>query len=114
MRQVLFNVLSNAIRFSDPGTEVRLRCRREEDEIVFTVVDHGPGIPGKYLSTAFEPFESTAPSDGRRNVGLGLSIVEKFMELHRGKVELQSEEGKGTIVTCRFPVVPELVTQAAE
>ena len=114
VRQVLFNVLSNAIRFSDPGTEVRLRCRREEDEIVFTVVDHGPGIPGKYLSTAFEPFESTAPSDGRRNVGLGLSIVEKFMELHRGKVELQSEEGKGTIVTCRFPVVPELVTQAAE
>lgn len=114
VRQVLFNVLSNAIRFSDIGTEVHLMCRREDNEVIFTIADQGPGIPEIYLNTAFEPFESTAPSDGRRNVGLGLSIVEKFMELHNGHVDIQSEEGKGTLVTCRFPVEPEPIIQAAE
>ncbi|MGJ8532090.1 MAG: ATP-binding protein [Alphaproteobacteria bacterium] len=114
VRQVLFNVLSNAIRFSDPGSEVKLVCRLEKNEIVFAISDQGPGIPDKYRSTAFEPFESTAPSDGRRNVGLGLSIVEKFMGLHNGTVELESEEGQGTIVTCRFPIEPQPITQAAE
>ncbi|MFK8035162.1 MAG: PAS-domain containing protein [Hyphomicrobiales bacterium] len=114
VRQVLFNVLSNAIRFSDVGTEVQLSCRRENNEVVFAVADRGPGIPDVYLGTAFQPFESTAPSDGRRNVGLGLSIVEKFMELHHGQVDIQSEEGKGTLVTCRFPVEPEPIVQAAE
>lgn len=114
VRQVLFNVLSNAIRFSDPGSEVQLSCRREDNEIVFAVADQGPGIPDQYRSTAFEPFESTAPSDGRRNVGLGLSIVQKFMGLHHGSVELDSEEGRGTVVTCRFPIEPEPARQAAE
>ncbi|MEP0522049.1 MAG: PAS-domain containing protein [Hyphomicrobiales bacterium] len=114
VRQVLFNVLSNAIRFSEPGTEVSLTCRREDNEVIFSIADQGPGIPEVYLDTAFQPFESTAPSDGRRNVGLGLSIVEKFMELHRGNVEIQSQEGKGTTVTCRFPVEPEPIIQAAE
>lgn len=115
VRQVLFNVLTNAIRFSEAGCEVLLSSWREDNELVFCVSDNGPGIPDGYLDKAFKPFESTAPQDeGQRNVGLGLSIVEKFMELHNGTVDIVSSKDEGTTVTCRFPVQPVAVPQAAE
>jgi signal transduction histidine kinase len=103
VRQVLFNLLSNAIGFSQEGGTVTLSALRKGPEIVFRVEDRGRGISQAVIDRVFDRFESHGGS-GHRGVGLGLSIVRSFVELHGGTVELVSEEGRGTIVTCRFPI----------
>ncbi|MDQ0396023.1 sensor histidine kinase [Labrys monachus] len=103
VRQVLFNLLSNAIGFSQPGGTVTLSALRKGQEIVFRVEDRGRGISQAVIDRVFDRFESHGGS-GHRGVGLGLSIVRSFVELHGGTVELVSEEGRGTIVTCRLPI----------
>ena len=104
VRQVLFNLLSNAIGFSEPASLVTLAADRQGEEIIFRVEDRGRGIPQAVIDRVFDRFESHAGGTAHRGVGLGLSIVRSFVELHGGTVELVSEEGRGTIVTCRFPV----------
>ena len=87
VRQVLFNLLSNAIGFSPPGQTVTLAAERRDEEIVFTVADQGRGIPPSVLDRVFDRFESTRVGTRHRGVGLGLSIVRSFVELHGGKVD---------------------------
>lgn len=106
VRQILFNLLSNAVGFSQEGQTVSLGCRREGHEIVFSVSDRGPGIPESVRRGVFDRFESHALGTHHRGVGLGLSIVKSFVELHGGKVTLDSEPGRGTTVTCVFPERP--------
>lgn len=106
VRQILFNLLSNAIGFSSPGQTVTLAAIRREDEIVFKVTDRGRGIPPEVLERVFERFESHTAGSRHRGVGLGLSIVRAFMELHGGKVFIDSAPGEGTTVTCVFPARP--------
>ena len=103
IRQILFHLLANAIGFSSPGQSVRIAVRREAPDMVFTVSDDGRGIPAEMLSRIFERFESHTRGSSHRGVGLGLSMVKAFVELHKGHVTLDSEPGRGTIVTCRFP-----------
>ena len=113
LRQVLLNLLSNAIGFSQAGGTVTLSALRKGHDIVFRVEDRGRGIPQAVIDRVFDRFESHGGS-GHRGVGLGLSIVRSFVELHGGTVELVSEEGRGTIVTCRFPVDAGAHREAAE
>ncbi|MCM5555991.1 PAS-domain containing protein [Pleomorphomonas sp. NRK KF1] len=113
IRQVLYNLLSNAIAFSDDGGSVSLSCRRTGEEISFTVEDHGRGIPDEYLQAVFERFESRTNGARRRGPGLGLSIVKSFVELHKGNVEITSKIGVGTRVVCRLPINPS-IAEAAE
>jgi signal transduction histidine kinase len=103
VRQILFNLLSNAIGFSRPGQTVTLAAMRREQEVVFKVTDRGRGIPPEVLERVFERFESNTAGSRHRGVGLGLSIVRAFMELHGGKVLIDSAPGEGTTVTCIFP-----------
>jgi len=103
VRQILFNLLSNAIGFSSPGQTVTLAAMRRDDEIVFKVTDRGRGISPDVLERVFERFESHTAGSRHRGVGLGLSIVRDFMELHGGKVFIDSAPGEGTTVTCVFP-----------
>ncbi|GLK57039.1 signal transduction histidine kinase [Methylopila capsulata] len=103
VRQVLFNLLANAIGFSQPGLPIRLSARREEDAVVFQVSDRGSGIPPEMIEKVFDRFESRTAGARHRGVGLGLSIVRSFVELHGGRVAIDSGLGRGTIVTCRFP-----------
>jgi signal transduction histidine kinase len=104
VRQVLFNLLSNAISFSPPGDVVRLTVERRDGAVIFTVTDHGPGIPEKISDRVFDRFESHALGSEHRGAGLGLSIVRSFVELHGGSVKLDSAVGRGTTVTCIFPL----------
>lgn len=106
VRQVLFNLLSNAIGFSESGQTVTVSARREGEEVVFSVSDSGRGIAPEVRSRVFDRFESHTLGSGHRGVGLGLSIVRSFVELHGGTVSLDSTPGRGTTVTCRFPRVP--------
>lgn len=103
VRQILFNLLSNAIGFSRPGQSVTLAAMRRGDEVVFKVTDRGRGIPSEVLERIFDRFESHTTGSRHRGVGLGLSIVRAFMELHGGKVFVDSAPGEGTTVTCVFP-----------
>lgn len=103
IRQVMFNLIANAVRFSDDEATVRIAARREGAEIVLTVADHGIGIPEEQLRSVFDRFFARRQGPHRSGAGLGLSVVKSFVELHGGKIDIASEEGRGTVVTCRFP-----------
>lgn len=103
VRQILYNLMSNAAGFSSPGQTIRVSARKERDEVVIAVSDEGKGIPQDMRNRVFDRFESHTAGSTHRGVGLGLSIVRSFVELHGGRVELVSERGSGTTVTCRFP-----------
>ncbi|CAO4181200.1 ATP-binding protein [Methylorubrum populi] len=106
VRQILFNLLSNAVGFSEPGQQIRVEARREGAELRLTVVDRGRGIAPEVIDRVFDRFESNTFGTKHRGVGLGLSIVRSFVELHGGRVEIDSAAGRGTCVTCLFPVEP--------
>jgi signal transduction histidine kinase len=104
VRQVLFNLLSNAIAFSAPGATITLTAERRPDGLALTVEDRGRGIPAEIVERVFDRFETHALGSHHRGAGLGLSIVRSFVELHGGTVTLHSVEGQGTTVTCLFPL----------
>jgi len=114
MVQVLFNLLSNAIQFSDEGNEIVLRVTKQAGDLVFEVRDWGAGIPETFIHHVFERFESRNAGSIRGGAGLGLSIVKRFVELHDGAVAVESEEGKGTRITCTIPAAPMHNETAAE
>jgi signal transduction histidine kinase len=104
IRQILFNLLSNAVGFSPAGETVTLSAERRDHTIVFSVVDHGPGIPPEMLDRVFDWFETHPLGSRHRGAGLGLSIVRSFVDLHHGKISLDSTVGRGTTVLCTFPI----------
>jgi signal transduction histidine kinase len=106
MRQILYNLLSNAVGFSKLNGTVRLTCWRDSGNIIFTVEDEGVGIPKDQIGGVFQRFESRSRGSEHRGAGLGLSIVKSLVELHGGTVEFASEEGRGTRVTVRIPERP--------
>jgi signal transduction histidine kinase len=103
VRQVLFNLLSNAIGFSPEDRPVRLEAERADGKVFFRVTDQGRGIDPQQMDRVFERFESRTEGSRHRGVGLGLSIVRSFVELHGGRVTIDSTPGQGTSVTCIFP-----------
>lgn len=103
LRQVLYNLLSNAVGFSRPGGTVRLSCWRDDGHVIFMVEDEGVGIPLEQQARVFERFESRSHGSNHRGAGLGLSIVKSLVELHGGEAALVSEPGQGTRVAVRFP-----------
>jgi signal transduction histidine kinase len=113
VRQILFNLLSNAIGFSARGQTVTLAAMRRGDEIVFKVSDRGRGIPPEVLDRVFERFESHTVGSRHRGMGVGLSIVRALVELHGGRVLIDSAPNEGTTVTCIFPIAgAQAVTRA--
>ncbi|CAH1659395.1 Histidine kinase [Hyphomicrobiales bacterium] len=114
LRQVLFNLLSNAIGFSSPGQVVAVSAMRRGSDISITVADQGRGIPAEVMEKVFERFESHSLGSSHRGVGLGLSIVRSIVELHGGHVELDSAPGRGTRVTAVFPAQGMPLSDAAE
>ncbi len=106
VRQVLFNLLSNAINYSEPGQTVTLAAMRRGAEIVFKVSDRGRGIPPDMIDRVFDRFETFPNGSRHRGPGLGLSIVKALVELHKGRVLIDTAPSEGTTVTCIFPVDP--------
>jgi signal transduction histidine kinase len=104
VRQILFNLLSNAVGFSSAGQTVRVSARKVGGELILRVSDQGRGIPAEVKDKVFDRFESHTLGTGHRGVGLGLSIVRSFVELHGGRIELVSAPGAGTTVSCVFPL----------
>lgn len=115
LRQILFNLLSNAIGFSEARQKISVKARRQEKGLALTVEDQGRGIPSDLLPHVFDRFETRSGGTRHRGTGLGLSIVKALVELHGGSVTIHSEAGQGTIVTCLFPqaLTPDDASKAA-
>lgn len=105
IRQVILNLLSNAGRFTESGG-VAVSVTREASAVLISVADTGPGIAPDKLEKVFEPFQQLDSSLRRRydGSGLGLSISRQFVELHGGRMWLESEPGRGTTVLVRLPI----------
>ena len=103
VKQVLFNLLSNAIGFSSQGAHIHMGAKRDGNNILIWVKDNGSGIDPEHHSAVFDRFETRTTGSLHRGAGLGLSIVKSFVELHGGTITLQSKLQEGTTVLCRFP-----------
>jgi two-component system OmpR family sensor kinase len=116
LRQVLANLLSNALGHTPPGTPVAVRVRTEDGTAELQVSDAGPGLNGDEAAHVFEPFFRADPSRGRvrsegtngngHGTGLGLSIVAAIAEAHGGSAEVTSVPGDGATFTVRLPLEP--------
>lgn len=111
-RQVMNNMLSNAVKFTRPGGTITVTAAEKDDHISLQVADTGVGIPANRLPFIAEPFSRglTDAYVAQEGAGLGLSIVKSLMNDHFGDLQIESEVGKGTVVTVFFPIAsPELV-----
>ena len=104
VKQVLHNLLTNAIGFSAKGATVRMGAKRDGQDILLWVADQGRGIDPEFQKKAFDRFQAKSVPGGHRGPGLGLAIVKSFVELHGGQVSLLSRLEKGTTVICRMPL----------
>ncbi|HEX3582651.1 MAG TPA: ATP-binding protein [Thermoanaerobaculia bacterium] len=116
LQQVVWNLVSNAIKFSDRGTRVRVRLTREGEQARIVVEDEGPGIAPSFLPFVFDPFRQADSSVTRTHggLGLGLAIVKYLAEAHGGSVVAQSEGvGHGATFTVTLPVARRATRTAA-
>jgi cell cycle sensor histidine kinase DivJ len=106
LNQILLNLLSNAIRFTDRGGKVTVSARAEAANITFAIEDNGVGISDEDLARVGEPYFQAGTSYDRRHggTGLGLSIVKGLVQLHGGELSIRSRVGEGTRVTVRLPL----------
>jgi signal transduction histidine kinase len=105
VRQIVFNLLSNAVKFTPTGGRVDVSARLDGGSVEIAVADTGPGIPAADLEKIFEEFEQA--SDGKQaeeGTGLGLPLSRKLVELHGGRLWVESEPGRGSIFRFTLPV----------
>ena len=115
LRLILDNLLSNAVKYSPDGATITLRARRDGDDLVVEVADQGPGIPADERARIFEAFYQGPAAAGAlvRGTGIGLSVVQEFVQAHGGTVELVDGEFTGAHFRVRLPGVAAGVTQAS-
>jgi PAS domain S-box-containing protein len=106
LRQILYNLISNAVKFTDRGGMVRIRARRDGDRVSIAVIDTGVGIAPADLSRLYRSFEQLELPSGDRpgGTGLGLALTKRLVEMHGGTIDVESELGVGTTFTVRIPV----------
>jgi signal transduction histidine kinase len=104
-KQILINLVSNAIKFTEPGGRISIGCHADDDDVTILVRDTGPGIPPERLADIFEPFVQVNPSFSRAHggVGLGLAISRDLARAMRGELTVESAVGKGSTFALRLP-----------
>ena len=103
LRQIIFNLLSNAFKFTPRGGAIQLSARIVGEDVQISVSDNGPGIAPDVKANVFERFSAKSQAGNRGGAGLGLALVNRFLELHDGWVEIESTQGGGTRVRCHLP-----------
>ncbi len=108
LKQMLVNLLSNAVKFTPPGGQAGIEAWCEADRLFFSVTDTGIGISPPDLRRIFEPFTQVDSSLTRQQegTGLGLALVRRLAELHGGRVDVDSQPGRGSRFTIVLPRVP--------
>ena len=106
LREVLYNLLDNSLKYTQPGGKIRLQAQRSGDEIALSVSDTGPGISETDLPRVFERFYRADKARSREmgGTGLGLSIVKHIAQMHGGRVEAESKLGRGTTIRVLLPL----------
>ena len=106
IEQVLNNLISNAVKYSQPGTIVTVRIIQNATDVTVSVTDQGQGIPESEIENLFMPFEkaSVQSTAGEKSTGLGLSIVRNLIKAHKGKIWVESEVGKGSNFNFTLPL----------
>ena len=106
LKQILLNILSNAIKYNRPGGSVELSCGLSEDGLYqLRIIDTGAGIPEDRIDEMFEPFNRLgAEHSGIEGTGIGLAITRKLLELMNGRISVQSTLGKGSVFTIELPI----------
>ncbi|NJK61221.1 MAG: hypothetical protein HC918_14655 [Oscillatoriales cyanobacterium SM2_1_8] len=106
--QTLTNLLSNAVKFSEPGSKVTASVRQTATEAVFQIGDRGRGIPPDKLEVIFGKFQQVDATDSRRRggTGLGLAICRKIVEIHVGRIWVESTLGQGSTFYVALPLQP--------
>jgi two-component system, sporulation sensor kinase E len=99
LKQVLFNIIKNAMEAMRPGGVLRIKTRADDDNVYLLFGDNGSGIKQEDLVKLFQPYHTTKQGGH----GLGLMIVQRIMREHGGQVGVESNPGKGTVVTLQFP-----------
>ena len=110
VHQILLNLVNNAVKFTPPGgrVEVEVEVEVEGEDVVTVVRDTGPGIPAEEREKVFEKFHQVGSSPGSsRGSGIGLSIARQLVELHGGRIWVESEEGKGSRFAFTLPIAWE-------
>src|SRR5207245_9815498 len=103
IRQVVLNLLSNAVKFTPDGGRVELIGSRANGEISVAVRDTGAGIAREEQDRIFVEFEQASSARGKEGTGLGLALARRFVELHGGRIWVESELGKGSTFTFTLP-----------
>jgi two-component system cell cycle sensor histidine kinase PleC len=109
LKQVLINLLANAVKFTPVGGDVTVRTYRYRSSVRIAIADTGVGIPRHEIAKLGRPFEQVENqfTKGHRGTGLGLAISRSILELHGGRLEIKSRLGEGTTVTCIFPTIAD-------
>ncbi|MEI6315595.1 MAG: ATP-binding protein [Syntrophus sp. (in: bacteria)] len=108
IEQVLNNLITNAVKFSPPGTTVEVNISKSADQLTLSVRDEGQGIPEDERKKLFQPFSRTSvkSTGGEKSTGLGLAIVRKIVLGHGGKIGVDSEVGRGSTFYFTLPLKP--------
>jgi signal transduction histidine kinase len=101
---IFTNLLSNAVKYSEAGAAIKFTIQREGAEAVCIIADRGIGIPDADQTSLFRAFQRGGNVADRPGTGLGLMLVKRCVELHGGRVKIESHLGKGTTVAVRLPV----------
>jgi len=101
--EVVINLLNNAVKYTTAGGEVGIKLISKENELYFEISDTGPGIPEEYKDKIFDKFERIT-TEKMEGTGLGLPIAKDIVELHKGKIWVESEAGKGSVFKVKLPV----------
>lgn len=104
LRSILTNILSNSIRYSPDQTPISLQLLRRKKQVIFRISDQGIGIPPEDLPHLFEPFHRGKNVSNIPGTGLGLNIVKRFVDLHNGQVQVESQLNIGTTFTIILPM----------
>jgi signal transduction histidine kinase len=105
LRQVFLNLTNNAIKYNEEGGQVTINLCLQEEELLVEITDTGPGIAEKNLPHLFDRFYRIPDSEGfTKGTGLGLSIAARILQEHGGRIEVESELGKGSTFRCHLPL----------
>lgn len=104
--QVLVNLLSNALKYSQSDLPIQIHGETIDDELEVTVIDRGVGVPEGDLGRVFQKFHRLSQSNSADGLGLGLSICKEFVEAHRGRIGLEHNPEGGTVARFVLPVQP--------
>ncbi|HJT43221.1 MAG TPA: PAS-domain containing protein [Rhizomicrobium sp.] len=103
LRQIVFNLLSNAFKYTPRGGAITLSAKIVGEDVQIAVADNGPGLSPEVKANVFERFSAKSRSGTRAGAGLGLALVNRFLELHDGWVEIETSNEGGTLVRCHLP-----------